>query len=134
MADINQVTLSGHVGQDPEIKIFEGGSQKASFSVATTKKWVTKEGEKKETTQWHRVEAWAGLAKLSEYIKKGNAVTVIGELQYETYTDKDGVERNITKINAKEMFISGSASSAPRTQASAPAPLPPAAVDDDLPF
>ena len=146
MAGINLAIISGNVGKDPEIKTINSGASVATFSVATTKKWVTKDGEKKESTQWHRVEAWAGLAKLAEYIKKGSPVTVVGELQYENYTDKDGIERNITKINARDMFIglvrseSGLASHTPSAQ-----PVEqftqsieevPSSIDDDdaLPF
>lgn len=146
MAGINLAIISGNVGKDPEIKTINSGASVATFSVATTKKWVTKEGEKKEITQWHRVEAWAGLAKLAEYIKKGSPVTVVGELQYENYTDKDGVERNITKINARDMFIgfvrsesslsSYMPSAQPAEQLTQPVEQDTSSIDDDdtLPF
>lgn len=142
MADINLVVLSGHVGQDPEISTLSSGAQKAAFSIATSKKWTSKDGEQKEDTQWHRIEAWAGLAKLSEYIKKGYSVTVTGEIRYESYTDKEGRERDVTKIIAREISIGTKGDGSvkpqqPRQPSAAAIPggqLPVGSDDDDLPF
>lgn len=140
MGNINMVFLTGRVGQDPEIKTFESGSMKASFSMATTKRWKTQDGEKKEETQWHRIETWGGLTKLVEgWVKKGYIVMVTGELVYEKYTDKDGNEREVTKIKANTIDLGtyekkdGPANSVPSHPGQTPS-FPVASDDDDLPF
>lgn len=106
MASINQVVLSGNVGQDPEVRTFEGGNKKARFSLATTKKWKAKDGTPKEETQWHRIEVWGNLAEIAEnYVKSGCGLVVSGELTYETYTNKDGVEKTSTIIKASNVHL-----------------------------
>jgi len=56
---INKVILVGNVGQDPEVKSTQSGSQVVNISLATTEEWKDKEtGDKKEKTEWHRVVAF----------------------------------------------------------------------------
>ena len=50
----NKVQLIGHVGNDPEIKTFDGGKKLASFSLATNESYKNDKGEKVEETQWRR--------------------------------------------------------------------------------
>ncbi|GAG38045.1 unnamed protein product, partial [marine sediment metagenome] len=42
---MNKIILVGHIGRDPELKKFDWGSV-AEFSIATTEKWKSKDGEK----------------------------------------------------------------------------------------
>lgn len=56
MAYLNRVELIGHLGKDPEIRIFPDGTPVASVSVATTEYYKDKEsGERKDITQWHNI-------------------------------------------------------------------------------
>jgi len=60
----NRVQLIGHLGNDPEIKTFEGGKIKAKFSMATSEYYKKENGEKVTETQWHNIVAWNGTAKI----------------------------------------------------------------------
>lgn len=88
----NFVQVVGHLGQDPEITILQGGQKIARVSLATTEKWTDKTtGELREQTDWHTLKAFGPLAELFEkYFKKGDKVIMAGRLKYDTYEDKNG--------------------------------------------
>ena len=97
----NQVQLIGHVGQDPEIKSFEGEKKLASLSIATKDK-----GEKVEETQWHRISAWGKTAELIEkYVTKGKEIAVQGKLTHRSYDDKNGDKKYVTEVVVSELVL-----------------------------
>lgn len=97
--DINKVILLGNVGKDPEIKTFSNGGKIASFSIATSNRYKTKDGEQKEQTEWHRVSVKAeGLVNLVEqYVQKGTRLYIEGEKWTREY-EKDGATERICEI------------------------------------
>lgn len=104
-ASINQVTLVGRTGQDPELKHFDSGSVKASFSLA-----VNRPGSKENRqTDWFNVEAWGRTAEIvGEYLKKGREVAVSGRLATRTWQDNAGNEREWMWIQATDIQLLGS--------------------------
>src|ERR1700733_12216288 len=53
---VNQVTLIGNLGRDPEIRTTQDGREIANLAVATSESWRDRNtGERKEKTEWHRV-------------------------------------------------------------------------------
>ncbi len=108
MASVNKVILLGNLGRDPEVRYAPSGAAVCNVSIATTRQWKDKSGERKEETEWHRVVFYDRLAEIAgEYLKKGRPVYVEGRLKYGKYTDKDGVERYTTDIIATEMQLLG---------------------------
>jgi len=102
----NQVQLIGHVGQDPEIKSFEGEKKLASLSIATKDSYKNDKGEKVEETQWHRISAWGKTAELIEkYVTKGKEIAVQGKLTHRSYDDKNGDKRYITEVVVSELVL-----------------------------
>lgn len=99
MASTNKVILIGHLGKDPEIKTLANGNKMATMSLATSKRWKDKDGEKKEKTSWHRIVVYnKNLAEIVEkYFRKGNCIYVEGELDQREY-EKDGEKRTITEV------------------------------------
>ena len=94
MANLNEVKLIGYIGANPELSHTAGGKPVCNFSLATTDRWTDKDGNQQEKTQWHSITAWEGLAKTcATYLKKGDPVYVGGKLEYEKWTDKNGIER-----------------------------------------
>jgi single-strand DNA-binding protein len=154
MASVNKVMIIGNLGKDPEMRSLPSGEQVATFSVATTETWKDKSGGKQERTDWHRIEFIGRTAEVcGEYLKKGSPVYVEGRIQYDKWTDKDGVEKTLTKIRGDRMQMLGSrngggggndhgdgddehaASSKPAPSASRPAPKAKSLdFDDDIPF
>jgi single-strand DNA-binding protein len=104
----NRVQLIGNVGNDPEIKILEGGRKLANLSIATNESYTNDKGEKITDTQWHRVTAWGKTAEIIEkYVTKGKEIAVVGKLSYKTYDDKNGIKQYATEITISEMQMFG---------------------------
>jgi single-strand DNA-binding protein len=102
----NKVQLIGRLGNAPEIKTIGENRKFASFSVATNETYKNAKGEKVEDTQWHHVCAWGKLAEIAEkYLLKGTEVAVEGRLVNKQYTDKQGVKRYSTEIQANELLV-----------------------------
>ena len=131
---VNRVTLLGRVGKDPEIKQFDGGN-KASFSLATTERgYTTKAGVKiEETTTWHNIVCWKGLATIAErFVKKGDLIYIEGKITNRSW-ESDGYKHYITEIVADNIELLGGKSETKETQSYEPEK----AVEDDdgsLPF
>lgn len=106
MASLNKCMLIGHLGRDPELRYMPDGNAVANYSVATTRKWKTKDGEIKEETEWHRVVAYGRQAEVAgEYLKKGSLVFVEGRLRTRKWQDKEGVDRYTTEIMSDQMTM-----------------------------
>lgn len=102
----NQVSLIGRVGQDPEIKVMDNGVKMAKFSLATNDYYLTRDGERKEQTQWHNIVAWGKNAEVVErYVTKGRLVGVEGKLEYRQYENKDGRKLYFTEIRANDLLL-----------------------------
>ncbi len=167
---LNKVMLIGNVGAEPEIRYLAGSNPQenvkvASLRLATTERYRDRNtNEVKESTEWHSISAWRGLADIIEkYVHKGSQIYVEGRLRTRTWTDQNNNTRYSTEIQADSLQLLGrrsdssaggtasSTSGAPAQQqgttqttaasgsVSTPAPVPPTppsggAPEDDLPF
>lgn len=78
----------------------------AHLSVATNETYKNAKGERVTETQWHTVIAWGKLAEIAEkYLVKGTEVAIEGKLINRNYTDKQGVKRYVTEVQANELLI-----------------------------
>ncbi|HRY42159.1 MAG TPA: single-stranded DNA-binding protein [Candidatus Krumholzibacteria bacterium] len=144
MASVNKVIVLGNVGNDPEMRYAQSGDAIVNVSIATTRRWKNKDGEKQEETEWHRVSAFGRLAEIiGEYVHKGDPLFVSGRLRTRKWTDKEGVERYTTEIVAEEIQLlgnrSGGESREPQRREPPPRREPPKKTqqqefDDDIPF
>lgn len=111
---VNEVTLIGNIGNDPEIAYLPSGATVANFTVATTETWMDKQtNQKQEKTEWHRCKAFdRGNYKMGEYIgqscKKGTKIYVKGSLETHEW-EKDGIKRYTTeiKVDTFEVLANG---------------------------
>lgn len=137
MGAVNKVILIGNLGADPEVRDLEGGAKVATCSIATSEKWKDKNGEKQESTEWHRLVFWRGLAEVVEkYLKKGSSIYIEGKLRTRSYENKDGVKTWTTEIEVRELQMLGGRPEGGNNSAPAPTEQP-AQTDtekDDLPF
>ena len=136
---VNKVILVGNLGRDPEIRTTQDGSKIASFSVATTEAWKSRDsGERQDRTEWHRVVVFnPALADIVEkYVHRGSKVYVEGQLQTRKWQDQSGTERyttevTLTRFRGDLVLLDG------RSEGAAPFDAPVAdsvAFDDDIPF
>ena len=104
----NKVQLIGNVGNDPEIKNFEGGKKLANITLATNESYKNDKGEKVEETQWHRLTAWGKTAEIIEkYVTKGKEIAIEGKLTHRSYDDKNGEKRYVTEVVINELLMLG---------------------------
>ena len=104
----NKVQLIGHVGQDPEIKTFDGGKKVANITLATNEVYYKENGDKVEKTEWHKVKAWGKTADIIEkYVVKGKEIGIEGKLTYSDYLDKNGEKRYVTEVVANDILLLG---------------------------
>lgn len=104
---LNKVTLIGRLGADPEVRYMPTGGAVANISLATSARWKDKQtGERKESTEWHRVVFFNRLAEIvGEYLRKGSQVYIEGRLQTRKWQGQDGQDRYTTEIIAAEMHM-----------------------------
>lgn len=127
---MNNITVTGNVGRDPEIKFAQSGTAILKFTVADTS---GRDDNKK--TQWWNIVCFGDLAEnVAASINKGTRVQVLGKVQREKYTGQDGVEKERTEILADDVGISlrwQPVGDAPVSRVTAPAQP---ALDDEEPF
>ena len=84
---MNQTTIAGHLGADPEVRFTSSGQKVTTFRVAAR----VRKGSKDETIWW-RVSVWGEqFDKMIPYFKKGSAIVIVGEMNKpEIFTDRDG--------------------------------------------
>lgn len=105
---INKVILIGRLGNDPDVRYTASGGAVTTVSLATSEKWTDKQGQPQSRTEWHRVVFFGKLAEVAgQYLKKGSQIYVEGSIRTSKYTDKNGIERYSTDINANEMQMLG---------------------------
>jgi single-strand DNA-binding protein len=110
MSGVNKVILVGHLGANPEVRYTAGGQPVANFRIATTERWVNKNGEKTEQTEWHRVVAWGKLAEIcGQYLQKGKQVYIEGKIRTRQWQDQQGQKRFSTEVVAQQMVMLGRA-------------------------
>ncbi len=103
---LNRVMLIGNLTRDPELRYTPAGMAVASFGLATNRVWVTKQGERKEDAQFHRIVAWNKLAELcSQLLSKGRRVYVDGRIQYRDFVDQENNKKQIAEIIIDDMII-----------------------------
>lgn len=106
MASLNQVEIIGYVGRDAEARYTAEGAAVVNLSIATKEVWKNKEGERQESTEWHRVVLFGQPAEFAaEHVKKGALVYVQGRLKTKTWTDKENIERQSTEIMAGDFQL-----------------------------
>ena len=115
MSGVNKVILIGNLGNDPEIKATQSGSQLANFSVATSETWKDKNtGERQEKTEWHKVVMFGRQAEVAgQYLQKGSKVFIEGKLSTRKWEDKSGNTRYTTEIVGSYMQMLGEKSQQP---------------------
>jgi single-strand DNA-binding protein len=99
----NHVTITGNLGQDPELRFTPNGAAVATVSVGDTprrKNQQTQQWEDAGETLWLRVTFWRDIAEaVAEQLHKGDRVTVTGRLKQRSWDDKDGNKRTVIECD-----------------------------------
>ena len=99
---MNNMTLIGNVGKDPEIRFTPANKAVVKFNVADTR---GKDDNKQ--TIWHTVVCFEEQAlNVAEHVRKGSRVIVTGRLSKASFEGRDGNQKEITELIADEVGIS----------------------------
>jgi single-strand DNA-binding protein len=103
------ITVSGNLTDAPQLRCTANGVAVASFTVATTERVRTPDGNewKDGETVFLRVDCWRTLAEnVAESLAKGSRVMVSGTLRARPWEDKEGGKRTSWEIRAEEVGAS----------------------------
>lgn len=141
--DLNMVIIAGRLTRDPELKYTQGGRAVCTVSIANTRFYKDKSGEKKEDTTFIDATVWDKFAEyVGERMLKGRPVVIEGRIKSESWEDKTtGQKRSKIEIMASRITPldwdgEKSGGSEPRREDRPPAardieePIP----EDDIPF
>ena len=105
MFGLNESNLVGRIGAEPTVNSTNNGGRVASFSVATDESYITKDGQKIDKTEWHRVVTFMpGLIDRIERLQKtgalkGKLVFIRGKNRTRSYqVDGEAKSRFVTEI------------------------------------
>lgn len=97
----NQITLTGRLTADPELRFTPNGKAVAIFTVAddyghrdrSTNEWV------KDGSTFLPVEVWGHHAEsCTENLRKGQRVVVVGEVRQRSYETREGEKRHVYEV------------------------------------
>ena len=135
--DANRCIFTGNLTADVAGKYMVSGDMVANGTIAVNDAYKTREGERKETTEFVNLVFYRKLAETaSEYCKKGGKLYVETKLKTRTYQDKEGQTKYVTEFIVDTMLL---LSGKPADKAAVPAAQQRAAApqqnfDDDIPF
>ncbi len=106
---LNKVMVIGNLGRDPEMRYAAGGKPVTSFSLASSRTWVSSDVVRREETEWFNVIAWGNPAEIcSQRLVKRQQTYVEGRLHTRGWEDDNGQRHFRTEVVANEMITLGS--------------------------
>ena len=103
---MNRIILIGNLTKDPELSETSSGISVCKFSLAVRRARANAEGN--HETDFFSCTAWRGLAETIErYVRKGDKLGVVGEVQFRKYTDNQGVKKTSTNVIVQEIDFCG---------------------------
>lgn len=95
-----QITMTGNLVRDPEVRFTSSGTAVAGLTVATNRYTKTDSGWDVTETCFLEVDIWGAQGELAgDSLAKGDKVMIQGTLKQDTW-EKDGSTRSKHKVNA----------------------------------
>lgn len=100
---MNQITIAGNLGTDPEVRFTSSGAKVTTLRVASRSR---RSG--KEETIWWKVTVWGEqFDKMISFLKKGSSIIVVGDMNKpEIFTDKEGKPQVSMSMTAYHIMFS----------------------------
>lgn len=101
---LNKALVYGNITRDPEVRALPSGVNVATFSLATNRVWIDKNGAKQENADFHNIVVFGKQAEtVSKYLKKGSSVLIEGRMQTRSWDAQDGTKKYRTEIIAERV-------------------------------
>ena len=130
---INQLTISGNLTTDPELRHLTSGQALCKIRIANNERRKLASGDWIDNPQYFDITIWSGLAEwVADHIAKGDKVVVAGRLRWREYQTADGTRRQAIDITADSIV--------PMRRPASTEPTPDEIeagrddLDDDIPF
>lgn len=95
---MNKIIIIGRVTATPSIKSTANGKNVTDFTVACRRT------SNRERTDFFKCVAWEHLAEIiTAHVKKGDLLSLVGELQNRNWEDADGNKRQSNEVNVAEI-------------------------------
>ena len=95
MASFNKVILLGNLRRDPETRVTSNGVTICKLGLATSRVYVTKDGERREDTTFVDIDAFGKQAEvITKYMRKGRPLMVEGRLKLDQWESPEGQKRS----------------------------------------
>jgi single-strand DNA-binding protein len=118
---MNTCTFFGRLGADPEIKTINSGSKVARFTLAVSRQYIDKSGQKQEATQWVTCIAWEKQADFTEkYLRKGQRALITATYESRSY-EVNGEKRWAHEFKVNQIDVVDW----PEKMSAEPVPTPP---------
>jgi single-strand DNA-binding protein len=128
---VNRVTLTGHLGADPDVKDLSAGVV-ANCRLATTDYYKDRAtGNLKEATEWHRLVFFGRHAEIArDFLAKGSRIYIDGRLRTRKWTS-NGQDRYTTEIVVEALEMIGAPRGHAQPEGNPDAGAPPQTGDDE---
>lgn len=94
---MNRVELVGRLTKDPEMRTTTSGTAVTRFTLAVSRNFVNKNGEKE--ADFINCSAWGRqAANVAKYCHKGSLVSAEGRIRTSSYDAQDGTKRYVTEV------------------------------------
>jgi single-strand DNA-binding protein len=124
--DINQLTISGNLTTDPELRTLASGHALCKIRIAHNERRKLQSGDWIDNPQYFDVTIWGAIGQwIGEHVTKGDKVVVAGRLRWREYETADGDKRQAIDITADSIVPASRNTTNPTDTAGA---------DDDIPF
>ncbi len=101
---LNKLNLVGRAGKDPEVKYFDSGKQKCTFTLAVNRRTSNRD----EPPDWFDLEIWGKTADIAaKYVKKGSLIGITGSLSFDRWQDKttgDDRTKPVVKVDTLDLL------------------------------
>ncbi len=103
----NQVTLTGNLTDDPELRFTPNGVAVANFRLAVDQRVWDADGWKDGESSYFRVSVWRDQAEhVSRSLHKGARCVVVGRLRSRSWETPEGQRRSAVEVDAEEVGMS----------------------------
>ena len=126
---MQQITITGYLSRDAEVRTTQGGDSIANWNVPVRQGF----GDR-EKTNWFRVSIWGKRADFAGKARKGDFVTVTGELTIGEYDGKPQYEIRAVDFQNVRPAPRDGGTDAPQEPQRNSRQAPQDDLEDDIPF
>ena len=127
--DINQLTISGNLTGDPELRSLNSGQSLCKIRIAHNERYKNAAGEWTDRPQYFDITVWGAIGDwVGGHLSKGDKVIVAGRLKWRQWETDGGSKRQAVDITADSVVPVPRGTATDAGDGSTPS------GDDDIPF